>query len=178
MDEFFDNMYNWDEFTFPTLLYHDSPVPCVDAPPTGEVLVEVSYVIHTNEPLIYVHDHPTSEPNDLEVGMPLIEESQVHTLSVSSVESHPTPLSHCEMLPISLHHAQLDACDDLPIPSLSPSFLHSSFSFSSRYEKSIFVVFLLLYFLLSLFHSLTSAVVGSDFDKLLQSLTHYIVSQV
>ena len=101
----------------------------------------------------------------------------MHTLSVPSVESHPTPLSHCEMLPIALHHAQLDACDALQLV-FPPPFVRSSFSFLSHYEKSIFVLFLLFFFLLSLFHSPTSAVVGSEFDKLLRSLTHHIVSQV
>ena len=110
--------------------------------------------------------------------MPLIEESQVHTLSVSSIESHSTPLSHCKMLPIALHHAQLDACDDLPIVSLPPPFVRSSFGFSSRYVKSIFVLFFLFFLLLSLFHSPTSTVVGSEFDKLVRSLSHYIECQV
>ena len=39
---------------------------------------------YINEPLRYVHDHPVSETNNLEVDVPLIEESQVHTLSVPS----------------------------------------------------------------------------------------------
>ena len=160
----------------PIPLHHDSPVPCVDAPPTGEVLIEVPCVLHTNEPLTYVHDHPASEPNDLEVDMLAVEESQVHTLSVSSVESHPTPLSHCEMLPITFHHAQLDACDTLSRFFLPPSFVRSAFAFLSRYEKLIFVHFLLLFLLLSLFHSPTSIVVGCEFDKLLWCLTHYIMS--
>ena len=120
-------------FTSPTFLHHDSPVPCVDAPPIGEVLVEVPCTLHHDEPLTYVHDHLASEPSDLEVDMPSIEESQVHTVSVPSVESHPTPLSHCEMLPIALHHAQLDACDALPLVALPPPFVRSSFDFSSHY---------------------------------------------
>ena len=101
MDEFYDDMHDWKEFPFPTPLHHASPVPCVDAPPIGEVLVEVPCVLPTNEPLTHVHDHPASKPDDLEVDMPVIEESQVHTLSVSSVKSHPILLSYCEMLPNS-----------------------------------------------------------------------------
>ena len=156
-------------------MHHDSPVPCVDAPPTGEALIEVPCVLHHDESLTYVHDDLASEPNDLKVDMPLIEKSQVHTLRVPSVESHPTPFSHCEMPPITLHHAQLDTFDALPLASLPPSLCSL---FLSRYEKSIFVLFLLFFFLLSLFHSPTSVVLGSEFDKLLWSLTHYIVSQV
>ena len=178
LDEFDDDMDNLGEPPFPTLLHHDSPIPCVDAPPTGEVRVEVPCAPHQDEPLTYVHDHPASESNDLEVDMHVIEESQVHTPSVPSVESYPTPPSHCEKFSIVLHHAHLDACDTLPLAFLPPPFVRSSPGFSSRYEKSVFVVFLLLFFLLSLFHSPTSAVVGSEFNKLLRSLTHYIVSQV
>jgi hypothetical protein len=157
----------------------DDQCSCVDAPPTGEVCDEVPCAPHHDEPLTYVHDHPTSEPDDLEVDLPVIEESQVHTLVVPSVESHHTPLCHHEKLPIVHVHAHLDACVAMPLASLPPPFVHSSPDFSSCYGKSVFVVFLPLFFLLSLFHSPTSAVVGSEFDKLLRSLTRYhIVSRV
>ena len=50
MDEFYDDMYDWEEFPYPKPFHHDSPVSCVDAPPTGEVLVEVPCMLHTKKP--------------------------------------------------------------------------------------------------------------------------------
>jgi hypothetical protein len=156
----------------------DDHCSCVDAPPTDEVHDEVPCAPQYDTPLTYVHDHLASGTNDLEVDLPVIEESQVHTLVVPSVESHPTPLCH-EKLPVVMVHAHFDPCVAMPLVSLPPPFMHSSPGFSSCHGKSVFVVFLPFFFLLSLFHSPTSAVVGSEYDKLLRSLTRYhVVSRV
>lgn len=76
----------------PTISSHtslDDQFSCVDAQLTSVVPDEVPCAPQYDAPLTFVHDHLASGPNDLEVDMCVIEESQVHTLDVSSVESHP-----------------------------------------------------------------------------------------
>ena len=152
----------------------------------------------TFESPIFVHCNPLYEPNDFEISAYIVDEAQVHVPCVSSIESPTISLGHFDMPLTTPTHAHVDACDTLPpvghimtygnlcheIPTDCLSFPFACFFFgiSSHNDKSTFyALYILVYFLFlhhSICHILILAFVGSEFDKLLQSLSNYLLNKI
>ena len=179
-------------------LEHNLPMPCDLAPLACETPYKVSCMPHTFKSPIFMHNNPLYESRNLEIPAYIVDEAQVHAPYVSSIESPTISLGRFDM-PLTTHvHAHIDVsdalpsvghimtyvdlCHDIPTDSFSFLFVFFFFGISSYNDKSFLCAFLLLVFFfaysLLIYYVLISAFTGSEFDKLLRSLTHYLLKKV
>ena len=174
-----------------------SPMPSHCAP-----IVEALCLPYINDYLIFMpckHDLFVNEHCDYTINVPINTKSYVHTCITLSSE---TPnIMHCDnsIIPqfgpfhapfnghkalalVGYRFASINLCQSIPNDFPFPPFVQFFFGFSSCNDKPFFYKYSISLRYLSLFLSicyyLTLSFVGSEFDKLLRSLSSYLLKKV
>ncbi len=175
---------------------------CSSMPSHCEFIIESPCLPYSNESLVFMpckHDLFVNEHCDHTINVPINKELYVHTYNTLSSETlnikhcdHPiipqfspfhAPFNGHKALPlVGYSFASIDLCQPIPTDFPFTPFVQFFFGFSSCNDKPFFYIYSISLRCLSLFLSicyyLTLSCVGSEFDKLLRSLSSYLLKKV